>query len=132
MSQSILSSTALQLGTGTLDIASEPSVNKGSIATPVQANQEDVHAFQASISESVTPASRAIAPTASAASHPLGHLASLEAEAMSKLQQLSTSMNPGDYMKTARAVSAYQLETMVATKVIAKSTQAIEKLTNLQ
>lgn len=64
--------------------------------------------------------------------NPMSHLASLEANAMAKLQQLSTSLNPDDYMTTARALSAYQLESMVATKVIAKSTQAIEKLTSLQ
>lgn len=65
-------------------------------------------------------------------SGPLAHLAGLEADAMAKLQQLSTSLNPGDYMKTARSLSAYQLESLVTTKVIAKSTQAIEKLTSLQ
>ena len=93
-------------------------------------NQQDVARFQAELADHV-----AVTPTQATSGenlNPLGHLAALEAEAMDKLQQLSTSLNPGDYMKTARALSAYQLESLVTTKVIAKSTQALEKLTNLQ
>ena len=97
------------------------------------ANQDDVNYFNSALNDSQNATwqnNQAISEQKSAS--PVSHLASLEADAMAKLQQLSTSLNPGDYMKTARSLSAYQLETMVTTKVIAKSTQALEKLTNLQ
>lgn len=107
-------------GNSITEIKASPSI------TPI--NQQDVQQFQQALENNPSRATGVIENK----SHPLSHLSSLEADAMSKLQNLSTSLNPGDYMKTARSLSAYQLESLVAVKVIAKSTQAIEKLTNLQ
>lgn len=113
---------------GTNAVEGIQSTSEGNDATSGDVNQQDVLNFNEAFSQNQQ-ATSAVKPTSS---HPLSHLASLEADAMNKLQNLSTSMNPGDYMKTARSLSAYQLETMLTTKVIAKSTQAVEKLTNLQ
>ena len=91
-------------------------------------NQQDVLQFNEALSNK----SDITSNSSIMSSHPLKHLASLEADYVRKLQHLSTSLNPGDYMKTARSLSAYQLESLVTVKVISKTTQAIEKLTNLQ
>jgi len=112
--------SAFSGGNSTAEIKASP------VVTPI--NQQDAQQFQQALENKPNLSVGAIANK----SHPLSHLASLEADAMSKLQNLSTSLNPGDYMKTARSLSAYQLESLVAVKVIAKSTQALEKLTNLQ
>lgn len=113
---------------GAIDPSQATGLTPSSPTAERDVNQQDVINFNEAFAQNPDN----IASAHSKPNHPLSHLASLEAEAMHKLQNLSTSLNPGDYMKTARTLAGYQLETMLTTKVIAKSTQAIEKLTNLQ
>ena len=47
------------------------------------------------------------------------------------LQKVSASTDPMDMLKSTRAMSAFHLETVLSAKMISKTSQAIEKLTNL-
>ncbi|WP_300729778.1 EscI/YscI/HrpB family type III secretion system inner rod protein [Pseudomonas sp.] len=47
------------------------------------------------------------------------------------LQKVSRSTNPVDMIKSTRAMSAFHLETVLSAKMISRTSQAIEKLTNL-
>ena len=68
-------------------------------------------------------------------SHPLKQrsalLAGLSSTAARALQKASTSTDPLDMLKSTRALSALHLETVLSAKMISKTSQAIEKLTNL-
>lgn len=58
-------------------------------------------------------------------------LQALSNKAARALQKLSNSTDPIDIIKSTRAMSASHLETVLSAKIISKTTQAIEKLTNL-
>ena len=47
------------------------------------------------------------------------------------LQKVSSSTDPVDMLTSTRAMSAFHLETVLSAKMISKTSQAIEKLTNL-
>ncbi len=67
--------------------------------------------------------------------HPLSQrsefLQGLSDKAARALQKISTSTDPIDMLKSTRAMSAFHLETVLSAKMISKTSQAIEKLTNL-
>lgn len=58
-------------------------------------------------------------------------LQELSNKAARALQKVSASTDPIDSLKSTRAMSAFHLETVLSAKMISKTTQAIEKLTNL-
>jgi len=58
-------------------------------------------------------------------------LQELSNKAARALQKVSASTAPIDALKSTRAMSAFHLETVLSAKMISKTTQAIEKLTNL-
>ena len=58
-------------------------------------------------------------------------LKDLSSTAARALQKASASTAPLDMLKSTRAISALHLETVLSAKMISKTTQAIEKLTNL-
>lgn len=58
-------------------------------------------------------------------------LQGLSNKAAHALQKVSNSTDPMDMIKSTRAMSASHLETVLSAKMISKTTQAIEKLTNL-
>ena len=55
----------------------------------------------------------------------------LQKVAARALQKVSASTDPMDMLKSTRAMSAFHLETVLSAKMISKTSQAIEKLTNL-
>lgn len=58
-------------------------------------------------------------------------LQDLSNSAARALQKVSRSTDPIDMIKSTRAMSAFHLETVLSAKMINKTSQAIEKLTNL-
>lgn len=58
-------------------------------------------------------------------------LQGLSNQAARRLQKVSNSTDPVDMIKSTRAMSAFHLETVLTAKMISKTSQAIEKLTNL-
>ena len=58
-------------------------------------------------------------------------LQGLSNRAAQALQKVGTSTDPIDMLKSTRAMSAFHLETVLSAKIISKTSQAIEKLTNL-
>lgn len=58
-------------------------------------------------------------------------LQGLSNKAAQALQKVSNSTNPLDMINSTRAMSAFHLETVLSARIISKTTQAIEKLTNL-
>ena len=58
-------------------------------------------------------------------------LQELSKTAARALQKVSTSTDPVDMLTSTRAMSAFHLETVLSAKMISKTSQAIEKLTNL-
>lgn len=58
-------------------------------------------------------------------------LQTLSNTAARALQKVSSSTDPVDMLTSTRAMSAFHLETVLSAKMISKTSQAIEKLTNL-
>ena len=94
----------------------------------------DIHWFNASLLATVTKATNTEISD-KLTSHPLKQrsalLAGLSSTAARALQKASTSTDPLDMLKSTRALSALHLETVLSAKMISKTSQAIEKLTNL-
>ena len=94
----------------------------------------DIHWFNASLLATATKATNTEISD-KLTSHPLKQrsalLAGLSSTAARALQKASTSTDPLDMLKSTRALSALHLETVLSAKMISKTSQAIEKLTNL-
>lgn len=94
----------------------------------------DINWFTASLLPSATQTPY-IATSDSLIAHPLKQRSALLQElsntAARALQKVSTSTDPIDMLKSTRAISAFHLETLLSAKMISKTSQAIEKLTNL-
>lgn len=58
-------------------------------------------------------------------------LQGLSNQAARRLQKVNNSTDPVDMLKSTRAMSAFHLETVLTAKMVSKTSQAIEKLTNL-
>lgn len=92
-------------------------------------NKADINWFNASLKAHATspPENRMLQPL-SQRSQLLQTLSNTAARA---LQKVSTSTDPVDMLTSTRAMSAFHLETVLSAKMISKTSQAIEKLTNL-
>ncbi|MES2870928.1 MAG: EscI/YscI/HrpB family type III secretion system inner rod protein [Pseudomonadota bacterium] len=75
-----------------------------------------------------TPSDNHFAPSLSQRSELLQGLSD---QAARRLQKVSNSTDPVDMIRSTRAMSAFHLETVLTAKMISKTSQAIEKLTNL-
>ncbi|KAB0490494.1 EscI/YscI/HrpB family type III secretion system inner rod protein [Pseudomonas psychrophila] len=113
-------------------VALKPSISfEAPFHTPAIA---DINWFTASLLPSPTQTPY-IATSDSLIAHPLKQRSALLQElsntAARALQKVSTSTDPIDMLKSTRAISAFHLETLLSAKMISKTSQAIEKLTNL-
>lgn len=61
-----------------------------------------------------------------------GHLDGLRQKAERQVGKSLHSNNPKDVMDATRTLSSFYLESLLNAKVVAKSVQSLEKLTNLQ
>ena len=68
----------------------------------------------------------------SALSERLGSQEKLSQQAMRSMKAASGSSEPMDVVKMSRSLSQYSLQMAMTTKVVNKSAQALDKLTNLQ
>lgn len=96
-------------------------------------NTSDIHWFTAAV-KTPTPAT-AHTTRDNIVAQPLNQrsalLQDLSNTAARALQKTSSSADPLDMIKSTRAMSAFHLETVLSAKMISKTSQAIEKLTNL-
>lgn len=100
----------------------------------LQPEAADINWFNALLKAPATSASYPSAPENHFA-QPLTQrsalLQDLSNTAARALQKVSASTDPMDMLKSTRAMSAFHLETVLSAKMINKTSQAIEKLTNL-
>ena len=93
---------------------------------------DDINWFTASLNHpapiNTLPRDHALAQPLSQRSALLQDLSNTAARA---LQKVSRSTNPVDMIKSTRAMSAFHLETVLSAKTVSKTSQTIEKLTNL-
>lgn len=117
-----------QLKSSSLDL--EPSMDQGLVSTPSQAEVDlfnaamrpDMALQQSHLSEQI----------ASALSERLGATDKLSQQAVRKMRNASTTDDPMEIVQMSRSLSQYSLQMALTTKVVNKSAQALDKLTNLQ
>lgn len=117
-----------QLKSSSLDL--EPSMDQGLVSTPSQAEVDlfnaamrpDMALQQSHLSEQI----------ASALSERLGATDKLSQQAVRKMRNASTTEDPMEIVQMSRSLSQYSLQMALTTKVVNKSAQALDKLTNLQ
>lgn len=115
------------------DIPSSAPLSQGSSNQPSgHPETADINWFTASLNN---PAPINAVPREFHIAQPLNQrsalLQSLSNTAARALQKVSSSTDPLDMLKSTRAMSAFHLETVLSAKMISKTSQAIEKLTNL-
>jgi type III secretion system YscI/HrpB-like protein len=106
------------------------SPDQGLVRTP---SQSDVDVFDSAMRSDALPASGHLSEmVAGALSGRLDSTASLSQQSLRSLKKASATGDPMDIAKVGRELSTFSHEMAVATKVISKGTQAIDKLTNMQ
>ncbi|WP_339532577.1 type III secretion system inner rod subunit SctI [Pseudomonas mucidolens] len=88
----------------------------------------DINWFSATIE---SPPSHEAKPTLSSLAQSSNRLNSLSSKAGNDLKRLSKSSDPMDIVATTRSLSSLSTEVTLAAKIVNKSVQAVEKLTNL-
>ncbi|WP_062389037.1 type III secretion system inner rod subunit SctI [Pseudomonas abietaniphila] len=108
----------------------EPSMDQGLVSAPSQA---DVDLFNAAMRPDVAlQQSHLSEQIASALSERLGATDKLSQQAVRKMRNASTTDDPMEIVQMSRSLSQYSLQMALTTKVVNKSAQALDKLTNLQ
>lgn len=113
----------------------EPHLDQGLVSGPSQA---DVDLFNAAMRPDLALHASALQPShlseqiASALSERLGSMDKASQQAVRKMKQASTTDNPLEIAQMSRSLSQYSLQMALTTKVVNKSAQAFDKLTNLQ
>lgn len=94
----------------------------------------DINWFNASLNTPVIPSTHNT-PSAPYFARPLNrqsaHLQGLSNQAAQALLKVSTSTDPIDMLNSTRALSKHGLDSILAAKVVSKTSQAVDKLTNL-
>ncbi|SHM79181.1 type III secretion system major needle protein, YscF/MxiH/PrgI family [Pseudomonas asturiensis] len=105
-------------------------VHQGLVSEPVQA---DVDLFNAAIRpDNVRPTSHLSDQVANALSDRLSDTEKLSQQALRKMKKVAGSEDGADIIEMGRALSQCSLQMALTTKVVSKSAQALDKLTNLQ
>jgi type III secretion system YscI/HrpB-like protein len=108
----------------------EPSMDQGLVSAPSQA---DVDLFNAAMRpDMASQQSHLSEQIASALSERLGATDKLSQQAVRKMRNASTTDDPMEIVQMSRSLSQYSLQMALTTKVVNKSAQALDKLTNLQ
>jgi len=105
-------------------------VQPGLTFEPVQADADLFSAVSAPDKSSAT--SRLSDKVASTLSDTLGSTEKLTEQAMRALKKAPAAEDGAALLKMGRALSQCSLQTALTTKVVSKSVQALDKLTNLQ
>lgn len=92
------------------------------------ANQDDVNFFESQLQAKPDPLSQDIIQGANSLS---SNLAEKKHAFESALAKASNSADPTDLLAAARSLSEYSIQTSIVAKAAGKSSQAIDKMTNL-
>lgn len=119
-----------------IDTAPKPSLMPSPLSGPLSQTPEpaDINWFNASLNtpSTQTPYS---APSENYFARPLSlqsaHLQGLSNQAAQALLKVSSSTAPIDILNSTREMSKHSLDSILAAKVVNKTSQAIDKLTNL-
>lgn len=96
-------------------------------------SQADVDLFSSAMRPDAAPMSSHLSDeVASALSERLESTGKLSQQTMRNMKAASSSSDPMDMAQMSRSLSQYSLQMALTTKVVSKSAQAIDKLTNLQ
>jgi type III secretion system YscI/HrpB-like protein len=96
-------------------------------------SQSDVDLFNAAMRPDMAAQSSHLSEQiASALSERLGSTDKLSQRAIRNMKKAANGDNPMDITHMSRTLSQYSLQTAVTTKIVNKSAQALDKLTNLQ
>jgi len=116
----------------TVDAVKSPSLgmDQNLVTNP---SQSDVDFFDSAMRADPAPLSSHLdEAVASALSERLESSSKLSQQTMRSMKSASTSNDPMDLAKMSQSMSQYSLQMALTTKVVSKSAQAIDKLTNLQ
>lgn len=107
-----------------------PNVHQALVSEPAQA---DVDLFTAAMRPDSVPATSHLSDkVASALSERLGDTEKLSRQALRQMKKVAGSEDGADIVQMGRALSQCSLQMALTTKVVSKSAQALDKLTNLQ
>ncbi|MBJ7220890.1 MULTISPECIES: EscI/YscI/HrpB family type III secretion system inner rod protein [unclassified Brenneria] len=110
----------------------QPSIGGNLEAEPNSVSSHDVSWFSAALEDApVTPVSGNSSWLGALAEKSQG-LGSVFKEAEREVGQSMRSNNPKDVLDATRTLSSFYLESLLSAKLVAKSVQSLEKLTNLQ
>lgn len=98
----------------------------------VSANNQDVSWFSAALSSSPVTAESGNSQWLSALAEKSQGLNGVFKSAEREVGQSMRSNNPKDVLDATRTLSSFYLESLLSAKLVAKSVQSLEKLTNLQ
>ena len=108
----------------------EQHLDQGLVSGPSQA---DVDLFNAAMRPDMAmQQSHLSEQIASALSERLGTMDKFSQQAVRKMKKASTTDDPLEIAQMSRSLSQYSLQMALTTKVVNKSAQAFDKLTNLQ
>lgn len=93
------------------------------------ANQDDMHAFSTALN---APAGNNQESLLSALSGTISDNQRAQQQAFRNLEIASRSSNPTDFSLANATLSDYYIQSLMNAKIIAKGTQTLDKLTNLQ
>ncbi|WP_297844562.1 type III secretion system inner rod subunit SctI [Pseudomonas sp.] len=103
---------------------------QGLVSGPAQA---DVDLFNSAMQPNTAEATGHFADgVLSALSKQMDSTGKLSEQAQRSMKTASSSTNPMDIVDMSRSLSQYSLQMSLTTKVLSKSAQALDKLTNLQ
>ncbi|MBH1930344.1 EscI/YscI/HrpB family type III secretion system inner rod protein [Serratia rubidaea] len=110
-----------------------PSLAGVPLTTPAggvaDANQDDMHAFSAALN---APAGDGQENLLSGLGGAISDNQRAQQQAFRNLEVASRSSNPTDFSQANAALSDYYIQSLMNAKIIAKGTQTLDKLTNLQ
>jgi type III secretion system YscI/HrpB-like protein len=111
----------------------EPKVDldQGLVQEPSQADA-DLFSTAMRVAAVAAPAAPLPAMLAGALADRVQSSDKLSQQAMRHMKAAATSEDPMDITEMSRALSTYSLQTAVTTKVVNKTAQTLDKLTNLQ
>lgn len=108
----------------------EQPIDQGLVRAPTQA---DIDLFNTAMRPDAAQLQSHLAEqVASAMFERIGSLDKLSQQAARKMKSATSSDNPMDIAQMSRSLSQYSLQMALTTKVVNKSAQAFDKLTNLQ
>ncbi|MEQ9900326.1 EscI/YscI/HrpB family type III secretion system inner rod protein [Pectobacterium punjabense] len=115
-----------------LSQSGEAPLADSSTSFSFSANDQDVSWFSAALSSTPMTAERGNSQWLGALAEKSQGLNGVFKSAERDISQSMRSNNPKDVLDATRTLSSFYLESLLSAKLVAKSVQSLEKLTNLQ